>query len=123
MKQPKNETTNATENLKERLGVTSLRGHGQMIGSEFPMDEEGRTYHVNTKKGEGNHSYLLHEITLCKVANRIIVVGDLTRAELYASTYLDKDCKIFSRISHRGFATFTGKYKGVPVSIIGTGMV
>jgi len=77
----------------------------QMIGSEFPKDSEGRTYHVNTKKGE--------------VANRIICVGDLGRAEKY-SKYLDEIQVKY--LSSRGFLTFTGLYKGVRVSIIGTGM-
>jgi cbb3-type cytochrome oxidase subunit 3 len=27
--------------------------HKDMKNSEFPMDEDGRTYHLNTKKGEG----------------------------------------------------------------------
>ena len=78
---------------------------GQMIGSEFPKDSEGRTYHLNTKKGE--------------VANRIICVGDLSRADKYSS-FLDE--VKFKHISARGFATYTGHYKGVPVTIIGTGM-
>lgn len=29
--------------------------HKDMKNSEFPMDDEGRTYHLNTKKGEGIH--------------------------------------------------------------------
>lgn len=56
------------------------------------------------------------------VANRIICVGDLNRAQLYADLFLDRDHKVFRYLSSRGFLTLTGRYKGVPVSIIGTGM-
>ncbi len=58
-------------------------------------------------------------------------MGDLHRAKTIAETFLDKHSaepetkevpKIFSHLSSRGFATYTGTYKGVPVTIIGTGM-
>jgi uridine phosphorylase len=78
-----------------------------MTDTEFPVDPKGRTYHVTTKKGE--------------VANRIICVGDLTRAERLAKHFFGEG-KYFELKSYRGFATFSGKYKGVPISIIGTGM-
>src|SRR5690348_373203 len=77
--------------------------HLQMQGTEFPMSSDGRTYHLGTKKGE--------------VARRIICVGDLGRAERYA-TFLDKDETPFKLTSSRGFLTITGKYKGVPVTIL-----
>jgi uridine phosphorylase len=81
--------------------------HLQMIGTEFPLSEDGRTYHLQTKKGE--------------VANRIICVGDLGRAERYSQN-LDKDTPIIKILSSRGFLTLTGKYKGTPVTILGSGM-
>jgi hypothetical protein len=77
--------------------------HHQMIGSEFPKDSEGRTYHLDTKKGE--------------VTNRIICVGDLERAKRYSDFIEVK----FSHVSSRGFATYSGIYNNVPVTIIGTG--
>lgn len=56
------------------------------------------------------------------VANRVLTVGDLARAKLYADLYLDKDKPYASIASERGFLTITGAYKGTPISIIGTGM-
>ncbi len=60
-------------------------------------------------------------------------MGDLARAKVIAETYLDKPSleensgktfvpNLFHHISPRGIATYTGTYKGVPVTIIGTGM-
>lgn len=56
------------------------------------------------------------------MANRVLTVGDLARAKLYADLYLDKTKPYSSIASERGFLTITGTYKGVAVSIIGTGM-
>lgn len=85
----------------------SENAHLQMFDSEFPMSEDGRTYHLQVKKGE--------------VTNRIILVGDLGRAKKF-SQYLDSDTELIVVNSSRGFLTFTGKFKGIFVSIIGTGM-
>ncbi|KAL0479176.1 uridine phosphorylase [Acrasis kona] len=79
----------------------------QMKNANFPMTDEGRTYHVGTKRGE--------------VANRIVIVGDLTRAETYAKSFFDSQ-DFFKHYSTRGFLTCTGTFKGVPVSVVGTGM-
>ncbi|CAB4493161.1 unnamed protein product [Rhizophagus irregularis] len=79
----------------------------KMENANFPMSDKGRVYHVEVKRGE--------------VANRIITVGDHTRAEEFAQ-YLDKDSPLFRLSSARGFLTITGKYKGVPISIIAIGM-
>ncbi|CAG8538582.1 3527_t:CDS:2 [Diversispora eburnea] len=80
----------------------------KLLNANFPKTAEGRVYHVEVKRGE--------------VANRIITVGDPSRAQLFAE-WLDKDTPIFRCNSARGFFTLTGKYKGVPVSIMGIGMV
>ncbi len=56
-----------------------------------------------------------------QVAHRIVIVGDLTRAEMYAKQFLDNK-NFFKHLSTRGFLTCTGTYKGVQVSIVGTGM-
>lgn len=65
------------------------------MNANFPIDLEGRTYHVATKSGE--------------VANRILTVGDPARATRIASL-LEKESLI--RIeSKRGFLTYTGMYK------------
>ncbi|GAB4817801.1 hypothetical protein N2152v2_004847 [Parachlorella kessleri] len=76
--------------------------------ANFPVDEEGRTYHLGTKKGE--------------VANRILSVGSEKRA-LMLSEYLEPPAPgrpLFVYESGRGFLTISGSYRGVPVSICST---
>ncbi|KAL9646710.1 hypothetical protein ABK040_001133 [Willaertia magna] len=79
----------------------------QLFTANFPVTEDGRTYHVDLKKGQ--------------LANRIITVGDLKRAERYAENF-DSGSVSVRHLSDRGFFTITGTFKGVPVSIIGIGM-
>ncbi|RIB13356.1 nucleoside phosphorylase domain-containing protein [Gigaspora rosea] len=79
----------------------------KFFNANFPKSADGRVSHIGIKRGE--------------IANRIITVGDLDRAKLFLKL-LDSDTAIFQRQSHRGFLTITGKYKGVPVSIVGIGM-
>ncbi|KAJ3304266.1 hypothetical protein HDV03_003003 [Kappamyces sp. JEL0829] len=73
--------------------------------TNFPIDAEGRTYHVATKKGE--------------VASRILTVGDPARARRIATLLESQDVVLESK---RAFTTITGKYKGESVSIIAIGM-
>lgn len=75
--------------------------------SQSVFDSEGRIQPLNCKKGE--------------LANRIITVGDPNRA-LKFSKFLDQDTPVTIRHSNMIFCTYTGTYKGVPVSIIATGM-
>jgi hypothetical protein len=56
----------------------------------------------------------------CVVANRLLLVGDLNRANTIAQ-FLDEK-PTFCHVSSRGFYTITGTYQGVPVTILGTGM-
>ncbi|GJJ78530.1 hypothetical protein EMPS_10889 [Entomortierella parvispora] len=88
-----------------------------MTNANFPMDAEGRTYHVGVKRGE--------------LANRVITVGDPVRAMILARSLDGVDpatpaksvpSNLFSLASHRGFLTITGRYKNVPVSIVAIGM-
>ncbi|RIB01629.1 nucleoside phosphorylase domain-containing protein [Gigaspora rosea] len=79
----------------------------KFFNANFPKSADGRVSHIGIKRGE--------------IANRIITVGDLNRAKLFLKL-LDSDTAIFQRQSHRGFLTITGKYKGVPISIVGIGM-
>ncbi|KAK3826391.1 MAG: nucleoside phosphorylase domain-containing protein [Linnemannia gamsii] len=88
-----------------------------MSNANFPMDPEGRTYHVGIKRGE--------------LANRIITVGDPARAIVLSRSLDGVDpttpaktvpANLFSHASHRGFLTVTGRYKGTPVSIVAIGM-
>ncbi|EGF76492.1 hypothetical protein BATDEDRAFT_37549 [Batrachochytrium dendrobatidis JAM81] len=76
-----------------------------MKNANFPVDNEGRTYHVGVKHNE--------------VANRIITVGDPKRAYKIAEHL---DSTVFKHESKRGFTTITGTYKGTPVSLIAIGM-
>lgn len=53
------------------------------------------------------------------IAETILLPGDPLRARFIAETYLN-DPKCFNEI--RGMLGYTGTYKGVPVSVMGTGM-
>jgi len=75
--------------------------------ANFPLDAEGRTYHVGTRPGE--------------VANRILSVGPEGRARMLASM-MDGGGPAFEHASSRGFVTLTGTFEGVPVSVVATGM-
>ncbi|OJA14813.1 hypothetical protein AZE42_04196 [Rhizopogon vesiculosus] len=75
--------------------------------ANFPKTADGRVYHLGIRAGE--------------VANRIITVGSVSRAEGIAKM-LDASPKLFSLYSERGFITITGCYKTVPVSIVCIGM-
>lgn len=61
--------------------------------------------HIEAKSGE--------------VADRILLPGDPLRAKHIATTYLE-DVKQYNGV--RGMLGYTGRYKGVPVSVQGTGM-
>ncbi|KAI7903983.1 nucleoside phosphorylase domain-containing protein [Cokeromyces recurvatus] len=79
--------------------------------ANFPRDEEDRVYHISVKVGE--------------VANRVITVGDHVRARRIAKLLdSEEECghPIFEKQSQRGFLTITGRYKGVPVTIMAIGM-
>jgi purine-nucleoside phosphorylase len=61
--------------------------------------------HIGAKPGE--------------IAERILLPGDPLRAKWIAETFLD-DAKCYSTV--RSMYGFTGTYRGVPVSVQGTGM-
>ena len=61
--------------------------------------------HISAKVGE--------------IAETVLLPGDPLRAEFIAKEYLT-DAKCTNEI--RGMLGYTGKYKGVPVSVQGTGM-
>ena len=61
--------------------------------------------HINAKKGD--------------IAERILLPGDPLRAKYIAENYLENPV-CFNEV--RGMYGFTGTYKGVPVSVMGTGM-
>ncbi|KAL6305736.1 purine and uridine phosphorylase [Sparassis latifolia] len=78
-----------------------------IVDANFPRTLDHRVYHLGIKAGE--------------VANRIVTVGAPSRANAVAA-YLDTSPKPFVLSSERGFTTITGRYKGVPVSIVSIGM-
>lgn len=55
------------------------------------------------------------------MANRVLSVGSLGRAQLLARVLDEGSLEMYE--SSRGFAIFTGLMNGVAVSIIATGMV
>lgn len=56
---------------------------------------------------------------LGEIAKTVLMPGDPLRAKFIADTFL-KDVKQFNNV--RGMLGFTGTYKGVPVSVMGSGM-
>ncbi|TFL00369.1 purine and uridine phosphorylase [Pterulicium gracile] len=79
----------------------------KLTDANFPRTVDGRVYHLGIRSGE--------------VANRIITVGSPSRARTI-STHLDALPTPFVLSSERGFLTITGRYKGIPVSIVSIGM-
>ncbi|KAH7821512.1 Uridine phosphorylase [Monocercomonoides exilis] len=69
--------------------------------ADFPLDGEGRTYHIGIKRGE--------------VANRVLTCGDVQRVRVLEK-FLDK--KLCEVCSERGFLTVTGLIDGVPVTLL-----
>jgi uridine phosphorylase len=73
--------------------------------SNFPLDADGRTYHVECRTGD--------------FANRVLTVGDFQRAHRIAKLF---DSITVTRKSTRGFEFTTGIYKGVPITVVSIGM-
>lgn len=63
------------------------------------------------------------EASLChfRVANRIITVGDYSRAYRISKSF-DGGKAAFEFESQRKFLTLTGTYKGVPITVVAIGM-
>jgi len=87
--------------------VSALASKGDLKDANFPVDGEGRVYHLGLKYGE--------------LANRVLIVGDPKRAEMLVSMF-DKPETTFSCKSGRGFNTYTGRKNGVPISVMAIGM-
>lgn len=85
-------------------------GKTQFQDANFPMDDQGRTYHLGTKEGE--------------VANRILSVGSTKRAMLLSEMLepMENSSQLLEVESDRGFLTITGRLHGSPVSIVSTMM-
>jgi uridine phosphorylase len=79
--------------------------------ANFPMTDDGRTYHLGTRRGE--------------VAPRVLSVGSVDRAAMLGAALLapaDGAAGLRQVLSKRGFLTVTGRFQGVPVSIVSTHM-
>lgn len=76
-----------------------------MTSANDPQAADNRQYHIGVQPGD--------------VAPSILLVGDPRRAERIADEFLEEHGEAFSE---REYVTFTGRYQGLPVSVMGTGM-
>lgn len=92
-----------------------------------PRTADQRVYHLGIKAGEVANrivSALILSRSTANASRSVIVqltVGSPTRADRIAA-YLDASPQPFRLTTERGFTTITGRYKGVPISIISIGM-
>ena len=90
-----------SDNVEEGDSKTSVYSNT----NGFPL-AEGKTLHMDLCMGQ--------------IANRIITVGGYERAKKVASLF--DEGKIHGIESSRGFNTYTGTFKGIPVSVVAIGM-
>jgi uridine phosphorylase len=97
---------------------------------DFPRTADGRVYHLGLKAGE-----VANRLVCFRVSHRTwvthleanyrpygqITVGTPSRAEAIAA-HFDAAPSTFRLMSERGFLTLTGRYHGVPVSVVAIGM-
>jgi len=76
----------------------------RIVSAERVSDASGRQYHLGVAPGE--------------VAPRILLCGDPKRAERTAALFEALRCER----RNREYVTFTGKYKGLELSVVGTGI-
>lgn len=76
----------------------------QIQSADVVSDATGRQYHIALKKGE--------------LAEYIILVGEAKRSE--RASQLLENIRVTQH--NREYLTYTGEYKGIPVSIMSTGM-
>ncbi|TPV92903.1 MAG: nucleoside phosphorylase [Myxococcales bacterium FL481] len=74
------------------------------LSAERVQTADGRQYHIDLAPGD--------------VAPSILLVGDPARAEKVAARFE----RIDLHRAHREYATFTGTFRDLPVTVIGTGM-
>lgn len=77
------------------------------IKADRPVASDGKQYHLQTGPGD--------------LAERCLLVGSPERAEMIAATLFDPGSA--GKVGdHRGLKSFTGRFDGVPVSVVTTGM-
>merc|ERR1719215_2156290 len=85
----------------------------------------GASVYANTNDVPRADGRVLHlGLTDGELANRVVVVGHNSRAELLAG-FLKPEAprdKVFSLASDRGFLTYTGLFEGKKVSVVSIGM-
>lgn len=75
-----------------------------LFRADKPVVEGGKQYHIMVAPGE--------------VSRYVLLPGDPARADRIAATW--DESKLIAR--HREFTTYTGKYKGVRISVTSTGI-
>lgn len=72
--------------------------------ADRPETEEGKQYHIDLKRGD--------------LARYVLTPGDPGRVDRILKTWDEGEIKAF----HREYKSATGKYKGVPISALSTGI-
>ena len=90
---------------------------------DFPRTADGRVYHRGLKMGEVANRIVRPNLLIREGTHHRsqVTVGHPARA-LSIEEHLDSTPVPFKLVSDRGFMTITGRYKGIPVSIVSTGM-
>jgi uridine phosphorylase len=89
---------------KRQQDQTQTKPKEKIQGSEVVKTASGRQYHIGVAPEE--------------VAPYILLCGDPARAEKVSALF----DKVEFRLANREFLTFTGRYQGMPISIMGTGI-
>lgn len=78
------------------------------INASQPTSQDGREYHIHTRKGD--------------LAPLCLLVGDPDRAVMIAKTFLDQSQQCEKVGDHRGLKSFTGVCMGKKISVVTHGM-
>lgn len=95
------------------------------LNSQACIGEKKSVYEgTNAVPRSGTPGRVLHlGLTDGEIANRVIVVGHHTRADLLSQFLQPEDAgSLFKLASDRGFLTYTGKFAGERLSVVSIGM-
>jgi len=97
---------NFYQQRSETKQVIALKNNGTMTfaASELVLNKQGKVYHLDLSPEQ--------------LASKIILVGDQGRVA-QVSNFFDT---IEHKVQHREFVTHTGKYKGVSITALSTGI-
>ncbi len=79
-------------------------GGSTFESAQVVRTDDGRQYHIGVAPGE--------------VASNILLVGDPARADRCAEWFDDQS----GRWAHREYVTITGRYQGLPITVMATGI-